>query len=402
MELQQARRRDEHRREQRSRRAAASGRTREPRAQAKQARADEARARPSCAQREARIAADRRQKEAQPQREQERERQRGSARSGARRSSSDQAAGRLGGRPREDLLLDVAPGLVPDVRAGAARSGRRAATTFTWRSAAPRRWAGARRSTRWSPIIPSITWGWLSPPTAAFWAELAKTIRLWVDYLRYFHPDYDRTPNLKARAERAAAAAARVDQPSARSSRTPATGGGSCRCCAGSNGRCRRCRRSSRSCASAVPTWCSSRRSIYLGSSQFEVLRVGAGAGHPHDLRGRQLGSPVQQGAHSRHAAARVRVERHAEGRGRAPARRAARARRRHRRAVLRPMVRPPPGADPRGVLRARRPAGGSAVHPLRVLGAVLGQPRRGGVRAALGAEPARERGARGCGRSPS
>ena len=47
---------------------------------------------------------------------------------------------------------------------------------------------------------PRISWGWLSPPTAAFWAELAKTIRLWVDYLRYFHPDYERTPILKARA----------------------------------------------------------------------------------------------------------------------------------------------------------------------------------------------------------
>jgi hypothetical protein len=47
---------------------------------------------------------------------------------------------------------------------------------------------------------PSISWGWLSPPTAAFWAELAKTIRLWVDYLRYFHPEYDSTPILKARA----------------------------------------------------------------------------------------------------------------------------------------------------------------------------------------------------------
>ena len=47
---------------------------------------------------------------------------------------------------------------------------------------------------------PTISWGWLSPPTAAFWAELAKTIRLWVDYLRYFHPDYDSTPILKARA----------------------------------------------------------------------------------------------------------------------------------------------------------------------------------------------------------
>jgi hypothetical protein len=48
---------------------------------------------------------------------------------------------------------------------------------------------------------PTITWSRLSPPPSAFWAEIAKTIRLWADYLRYFHPDYERTPKLKARAE---------------------------------------------------------------------------------------------------------------------------------------------------------------------------------------------------------
>ncbi len=48
---------------------------------------------------------------------------------------------------------------------------------------------------------PSVTWSYLSPPTAAFWAELAKTIRVWADYLRYFHADFERTPKLKARAE---------------------------------------------------------------------------------------------------------------------------------------------------------------------------------------------------------
>ncbi|HKE87870.1 MAG TPA: hypothetical protein VKB50_29145 [Vicinamibacterales bacterium] len=47
---------------------------------------------------------------------------------------------------------------------------------------------------------PTITWSRLSPPSAAFWAEVAKTLRLWADYLRYFHPDYDRTPKLKSRA----------------------------------------------------------------------------------------------------------------------------------------------------------------------------------------------------------
>ncbi|MGH7553941.1 MAG: hypothetical protein ACREMQ_13040, partial [Longimicrobiales bacterium] len=48
---------------------------------------------------------------------------------------------------------------------------------------------------------PGITWSWLSPSTSAFWSELAKTIRLWADYLRYFQPQYDAAPKLKARAE---------------------------------------------------------------------------------------------------------------------------------------------------------------------------------------------------------
>jgi hypothetical protein len=48
---------------------------------------------------------------------------------------------------------------------------------------------------------PSVTWSWLSPSTSAFWSELAKTIRLWADYLRYFQPQYDPTPKLKARSE---------------------------------------------------------------------------------------------------------------------------------------------------------------------------------------------------------
>ena len=48
---------------------------------------------------------------------------------------------------------------------------------------------------------PTITWGWMSPPASAFWSEVAKTIRLWADYLRYFQPEYDSTPKLKSRAE---------------------------------------------------------------------------------------------------------------------------------------------------------------------------------------------------------
>ena len=50
---------------------------------------------------------------------------------------------------------------------------------------------------------PQITWSWLSPSPsrAAFWFELAKTIRLWADYLRYFEPHYASAPKLRSRAE---------------------------------------------------------------------------------------------------------------------------------------------------------------------------------------------------------
>jgi hypothetical protein len=48
---------------------------------------------------------------------------------------------------------------------------------------------------------PRVTWSRLSPSTSPLWFDLAGTIRLWVDYLRYFLPEYDATPKLKARAE---------------------------------------------------------------------------------------------------------------------------------------------------------------------------------------------------------
>src|SRR5688572_22639796 len=50
---------------------------------------------------------------------------------------------------------------------------------------------------------PLISWTRLSPSptTSAFWFELARTIRLWADYLRYFDPSYDAAPKLRSRAE---------------------------------------------------------------------------------------------------------------------------------------------------------------------------------------------------------
>jgi hypothetical protein len=61
-----------------------------------------------------------------------------------------------------------------------------------------RGWAGALQQL--TTDFPSVTWSVLSPDGATFWAELARTIRIWADYLRYFHPDYDAAPKLKARA----------------------------------------------------------------------------------------------------------------------------------------------------------------------------------------------------------
>ena len=50
---------------------------------------------------------------------------------------------------------------------------------------------------------PLISWTRLSPSptTSAFWFELARTVRLWADYLRYFDPSYDAAPKLRSRAE---------------------------------------------------------------------------------------------------------------------------------------------------------------------------------------------------------
>ena len=47
---------------------------------------------------------------------------------------------------------------------------------------------------------PTVTYSWGSASPAAFWAEVAKTIRLWADYLRYLEPDYAPFPKLRQRA----------------------------------------------------------------------------------------------------------------------------------------------------------------------------------------------------------
>jgi hypothetical protein len=125
---------------------------------------------------------------------------------------------------------------------------------------------------------PGVSWSWLSPPTAAFWAEIGKTIRLWADYLRYFHPDYDATPKLKARAgERLPARLVRISsRPAFRQDRPR-----------------RRLLRLLRAIERALPpvpeidAELQARRPdllvvtplVYLGSSQFEVLRAALARG---------------------------------------------------------------------------------------------------------------------------
>lgn len=127
---------------------------------------------------------------------------------------------------------------------------------------------------------PQITWSWLSPsPTSsAFWFELAKTIRLWADYLRYFDPYYDAAPKLKARAEE------RVPPRLVRVSRHPALRDPRNRA---------RLLGALRTVERSLPTVADIRKElrefkpdvvlitplVYLGSWQFEVLRAALAEG---------------------------------------------------------------------------------------------------------------------------
>ena len=129
---------------------------------------------------------------------------------------------------------------------------------------------------------PQITWSWLSPSpsSSGFWFELAKTIRLWADYLRYFDPYYGNAPKLKARAEE------RVPPGLVRLTRRPEF----------RDPRMRdRVLRALRTLERSLPTVAEIRQQlrefkpdvvlitplVYLGSWQFEVLR----AAHAEGLR---------------------------------------------------------------------------------------------------------------------
>ncbi len=142
-----------------------------------------------------------------------------------------------------------------------------------------RGWAGALQQL--TTDFPSVTWSVLSPAGATFWAELARTIRIWADYLRYFHPDYDAAPKLKARA------AARVPPRLVALSNRPAF--------AGNPGNRRRLIAALRLLERALPENDDVTRElrerrpdlvlvtplVFLASPQFEVLRSALAAGIP-------------------------------------------------------------------------------------------------------------------------
>jgi len=127
---------------------------------------------------------------------------------------------------------------------------------------------------------PHITWSWLSPSpsSSAFWFELAKTIRLWADYLRYFDSYYAAAPKLRARAEE------RVPPRLVRLSQRPAFRSPRNR---------RRLVAALRALERALPTVKEIRQQlrdykpdvvlitplVYLGSWQFEVLRAALAEG---------------------------------------------------------------------------------------------------------------------------
>ena len=113
----------------------------------------------------------------------------------------------------------------------------------------------------------------------AFWFELAKTIRLWADYLRYFEPYYAYAPKLQARAEeRVPPGLVRLSQQPRFQTirhRRPAARAR----CGRSNGRCRPWRKFGSSLREHKPDVVLVTPLVYLGSWQFEVLRAALAEG---------------------------------------------------------------------------------------------------------------------------
>ena len=267
------------------------------------------------------------------------------------------------GRRREDRL-HRAPLLLPAaVRVGDRGAGRARSPDRPRRRSRGDRWAAARWSSGSPRAIPNVTTCDAPGRYAGAWAELARQLRLGLDYLRFLEPGYDETPHLRRARPRAGAAPGRA------AGRLAAGRAG--RRAPRARGHARR--RSSAACRSPatmtrVPRPSGAGRRADHAARRHRLaaarsLRRGASARHPHGAAGRQLGPPVQQVAAAR-AARRASWcgTTMQQQRGRRPARRARRPRRRHRRAVLRPVVRPPAVADAarhfcaRVGLRADRP----------------------------------------------
>ena len=125
---------------------------------------------------------------------------------------------------------------------------------------------------------PTVTYSWGAASPAVFWAEAAKTIRVWADYLRYLAPAYDPFPKLKERAAEKvpsrllAMANRRAFQQPANRQRLTAVLRALERALPGVPEIERELREHRPDLVLITPL-------VYLGSSQFEVLRTALGMG---------------------------------------------------------------------------------------------------------------------------
>ena len=192
---------------------------------------------------------------------------------------------------------------------------------MAWRSVATRscsppiarrRWAAGRWSSASPRAIPNVTTRDAPGRHAGAWAELARQLRLGLDYLRFLDPRYAETPHLRQRARERAprlvvrlaeSRAGRAGWRPARADVAPAAPR------ARPAGRARRCEQF---LAEQQPDVVLITPLVDIGSPQLDHFAAAQRARRPHGAAGRQLGSPVEQGAAARGARPRARLERDA------------------------------------------------------------------------------------------
>ncbi len=199
---------------------------------------------------------------------------------------------------------------------------------------------GAGMVERLAARYPRLTVGWTPTRESGAWYDLARKLRLGIDYLRFLDPRYAAAPRLRGRAEeRTPGGRALACRPAAAPHRIRAAAArrGSC---TSSSGRFRAAASSTPSCASRPPDVVLITPLVDLGSPQLDHYLSARALGLRTVLVRRELGSPVEQVAAPRRARPGDRLERDAEAGSDRASRRAAGPGRRDRRAMLRPVVR--------------------------------------------------------------